>query len=197
LKLAGVVANDAKAVSVRFSDFSNEGRLKFLHSLATDKSSRFLKFQATGDVGFKPNSQTDKPVELAWLEDNLSSIRFRGVGLEKLRLLSQETHHAHIETYRFEADYEFSFDEMNGSCTITFDFPDYSQAGDVSAELVITISDVQIFETDALQSKAKHPSKAISEKIRSALDFSKAKLHKQFSRKALGTNSSKAPEAAN
>ncbi|WP_416358339.1 hypothetical protein ACLNGM_10820 [Aureimonas phyllosphaerae] len=197
LKIAGVVANDAKAVSVRFSDFSSEGRFKFLQSLASDKSSKFIKFQAIGDVGFKPNSQTDKPLELAWLEDNLSSVRFRGVGLEKLRLLSQEAHHAHIETYRIEADYEFSFDAINGTCTITFDFPDYSQSGDVNSELVITIADIQIFETDAVQLKAKQPSKTISEKIRSALDFSKAKLHKQYSRKALGRTENKTPEPTN
>lgn len=176
LKKSGCIKSTEKVKKIKFNDFSNENRIKFLQKLSREQSDFELYFTDTKDIGFCPDSTMDFPDEISWMQEKVSNLVLQGKNLHSTFFIKNQNLHKHIQIHKVEAAYSFSFLEYSGTCTISFEFPDFIIKQDKSAELIIRVNGVRFKENNIgiTQSKMK-------EVLLSELEESKLRLYQEYS----------------
>ncbi|WP_435234710.1 GapS4b family protein [Psychromonas sp. PT13] len=176
LKDAGCVKNTEKVKKIHFKDFTNESRINFFQDLSQKQMAYELYFKDTKDIGFCPDTSMDFPDEISWMQEKVQNLVIQGKKLHSTFFIKKKELHKHIQMHKVEASYTFDFSDYNGTCSISFEFPDFVAKGALDAELLIRVSGVKFKEnkTGITQSKMK-------EVLLSQLEESKLTLYKQYS----------------
>lgn len=124
LKKESVIENDTGYV-IKFGDFSNEDRIKYLLSFANDTldETNTFSFDEITDIEISIDSKSDLPTDFQWMEDKVSNIKFQGTALHETDILKEDTYHSSLIISSLKIDYKFTINSGKGSCTFEIEFP--------------------------------------------------------------------------
>lgn len=129
-------------VSIRFHDFDNTGRVKFLNELSYNWKLNELYFKDTKDLQFSPVNLDDKaPENLKWMKDRIEDLKLKGKGIHSTFFVSNKSYHKYIKLYKIACDYSFAFTEYEGTCRINYEFHDIDSN---NSELVVDITNLNL-----------------------------------------------------
>lgn len=184
LKKSGCIKSSEKVQKIRFMDFSNENRIKFLQNLSQEQVKDELFFKDTKDIGFCPEASDNFPDEISWMQEKVSNLVIQGKKLHSTFFFKDINLHKHIQMHKVETSYTFDFAEYGGSCDISFDFPEFASKKEKESELVIKVTRVRFREGLSNPSKEK-----IKEILLSQLENSKLEMYKAYSLSITATDS--------
>jgi hypothetical protein len=180
LKKSGAVDAAEKLVKVRFSDFTNENRIKFIKSLSQKSNGeKTLYFKDTKDISFKPEPNTVLPEEIAWMEGNISNLALQGKNLHSTFFVDNKKFYNHIQLYKIVAFYHLDHAEFKGSCHVNFDFQGYLSKEDPHAELILSVTNLVLKDKNNTDNRS--PTKSwIIQEILSEIEFYKYIFFDQY-----------------
>lgn len=110
---------------IKFGDFSNEERIKYLLSFVNDSldETNTFNFDEITDIEISIDSKSELPTDFQWMEDKVSNIKFQGKALHETDILKEETYHSSLIISSLKIDYEFNINSGNGKCTFEIEFP--------------------------------------------------------------------------
>lgn len=146
-KSAGLVSDKTQIVAIRFSDFTNSGRISFFKELALGPFSDVAKFLSAHDVGLSRTDDMAAPAEIEWAEDHIQKLSFQGKGLEELYFIQKESLSSFFRMYRIEAQYDVIYLNYKGTCSVLFEFSDFSTKQSFDSELIISVSNIDMHPT--------------------------------------------------
>ncbi|VDG96961.1 Uncharacterised protein [Lysinibacillus sphaericus] len=110
---------------IKFGDFSNEERIKFLLGFVNDeldKASTF-SFDEITDIEISIDSKSKLPTDFKWMEDKVSNIKFQGKSLHETDILKEDTYHSSLIISSLKINYMFNITSGKGQCTFEIEFP--------------------------------------------------------------------------
>ncbi|MFM5404865.1 hypothetical protein ACET62_09635 [Aeromonas veronii] len=133
--------NDEPVQKIIFSDFSNEGRINFLISLA-QSNAMYLYYKDMRKITFSPDEslQSSRPKEIEWFEEKVQNLMFKGKSLDTSLFLKQKNLKEHIKLYSVTSSYELNDDKHQGTCSVTIYFPE----GEDDGELLMEVDGISI-----------------------------------------------------
>lgn len=177
LKSSGYIKSKANITKIKFSDFTNENRVKFMQDLSQKQLNNELYFKDTKDIGFCPDPSLDFPDEISWMQEKVSNLDIQGKELHSTFFIKNKELHKNIQIHRVEASYSFDFVGYSGTCVISFEFPDFLTKDDKNSELVIKVNGLRFNKNEAGISQGK-----IKEKLMEQLENSKLLLYRKFAK---------------
>ncbi|MFT6137752.1 MAG: hypothetical protein ACJAUJ_000838 [Salibacteraceae bacterium] len=175
LKKSGCIKSSEEVQKIRFMDFNNENRIKFLQELSQKQLNSELYFKDTKDIGFSPDASEDFPEKISWMQEKISNLVIQGSNLHSTFFIKDKAFHKYIQIHKVEASYSFDFAEHGGSCEISFEFPEFASKDEKDAELVIRVTRLRMRDGEPNPSKGK-----LKETLLSQLESKKLKLYKQY-----------------
>lgn len=110
---------------IKFGDFSNEERIKFLLGFVNDKldETNTFSFDEITDIEISIDSKSELPTDFQWMEDKVSNIKFQGKALHETDILKENTYHSSLIISSLKINYEFNINSGKGQCTFEIEFP--------------------------------------------------------------------------
>lgn len=124
LKQESMIENEVGNV-IKFGDFSNEERIKYLLSFVNDtldETNTFF-FDEITDIEISIDAESELPTDFQWMEDKVSNIKFQGKALHETDILKDEAYHSSLIISSLKIDYEFKINSGDGKCTFEIEFP--------------------------------------------------------------------------
>lgn len=122
LKDNNYIRNDKEEVRIRFGDFSNQERLKFLLSLHNDDPFDVFKFKEITNVEISVDKTQPLPKDIKWMENKVRNMILKGEKLHDMELLKNTQYHVALIVSGIEAKYNFESPASKGVCTIEYGF---------------------------------------------------------------------------
>jgi hypothetical protein len=142
-KSEGHINQDEEMKSIKFSDFNNENRVKFMNELTQVAAYSKLKFIDTNDIHFAPDLLKTPPKNLDWMKDKIEDLKLKGKGLHSTFFVNDKEYHEFIKLYGMNCEYIFECDGYSGTCKILFEFSESDDVMD-GAELTLNIVMIKI-----------------------------------------------------
>lgn len=126
---------------ILFGNFTNEGRIDFLISMAKSNA-MYLYYQDMKKVHISPddNIQGEIPTEIELFERKINDLMFKGKNLDSSLFLKKQDLKKHIKLCSVTSRYEINDDEHQGSCLVRIYFPDF----DGNSELLMEVENLNI-----------------------------------------------------
>lgn len=124
LKEKSMIENTVGDV-IKFGDFSNEERIKYLLSFVNDAldETNTFSFDEITDIEISIDSESELPTDFQWMEDKVSNIKFQGKSLHETDILREDTYHSSLIISSLKINYEFNINSGKGQCTFEIEFP--------------------------------------------------------------------------
>ncbi|MFZ2451508.1 MAG: hypothetical protein WAW36_13410 [Methylovulum miyakonense] len=143
----GHISQSEQVKVIRFSDFTNEGRVLFLNELSQKASHSMLSFVDTKDIHFSPDHDiANPPHDIAWMKDKIEDLKMKGQGLHSTFFVSDVAFHPYIQLFGIQCDYTFEGDNCSGTCRILFEFSDKDESA--RGELTLNLSMLKLDAND-------------------------------------------------
>ncbi|UTH03526.1 hypothetical protein KFV05_05965 [Macrococcoides canis] len=147
LKKESMIENEVGNV-IKFGDFSNEERIKYLLSFVNDTldETNTFTFDEITDIEISIDSESELPTDFQWMEDKVSNIKFQGKALHETDILKEETYHSSLIISSLKIDYEFNINSGNGKCTFEIEFPKKrgKSLPDKDAEFIFKLINIKV-----------------------------------------------------
>lgn len=110
---------------IKFGDFSNEERIKFLLGFVNDQldETNTFSFDEITDIEISIDSKSKLPADFQWMEDKVSNIKFQGNALHETEILKDDTYHSSLIISSLKIEYNFNINSGKGQCTFEIEFP--------------------------------------------------------------------------
>lgn len=175
MKSQGVVDREATVRRIRFNDFTNENRIRFLNNLIQSQLTDELYFRDIKDIGFRPDIKETLPEDISWMEDKIKNLVLQGSDLQGTFFVKDKSYHKYLEVYRMEAEYSFEYEDYSGECRIKLEFSDLISRGKTDSELSIRVESLKFATKSISISTSK-----VKELLLYKLEASKLQLHDQL-----------------
>lgn len=154
-KNTGHIDKNEEIKSIKFTDFSNENRIKFLNDLTQKTNYSFLSFIDTKDVHFSPDKdKSNPPDELMWMRDKIEDMKMKGKDLHSTFFVDDNSYYKFIQLYGLTCQYLYSCDGFSGACKIQYEFSDSNKVT-AESELTLNINMIKLEVNDLGVSKNK------------------------------------------
>jgi hypothetical protein len=87
------------------------------------------------------------------MEGKVRGLKISGVALENTFFFENRDLHEFLQLYSILAKFRFQCGGLKGSCSVTFEFPDFASREDLGAELEINISSLTLDSTAPMADK--------------------------------------------
>jgi hypothetical protein len=143
-KKEGHIAQDQEIRAIKFKDFTNEGRIKFLNELSQNAKYSVLTFVDTKNIRFRPDkTKSNPPEELMWMRDRIDDLKMKGKDLHATFFVNEYGYYSFIELFGLTCEYSYSVDGAAGRCQVQFEFTDSKESNETELTLKI-----QMFKFD-------------------------------------------------
>lgn len=122
LKSNNYIRHDKEEIRIRFGDFNNQERLKFLLSLHNDDPFEVFKFKEITNVEISVDKTKSLPSNISWMENKVRNMILKGEKLHDMELLKDTKYHGALIVSGIEAKYKFESPASKGVCTIEYGF---------------------------------------------------------------------------
>lgn len=139
-KASSSIGVDEELSRILFTDFANEGRVRFFWNLTAKHPGKIFEFMDVVDIGFFPDPSLPLPEELKWMESRVSELRVKGKDLHQTIFVQQPVCHKHLLFVRLDAKFRFEYHAAKGECVVSFEFADFSMDDYMQCEFETNIS---------------------------------------------------------
>lgn len=137
------INQDEEVITIKFSDFENASRVKFLQDLSQNPQGTILKFKDTDDIHFAPDmSISNLPDDINWMQDKIDDLKLKGKDLHSTLFFSNEKLHPFIKLLGLRCNYEISETDVTGTCKLEFEFA--NSGVDEFDELILKLTVLKI-----------------------------------------------------
>ncbi|RYD85002.1 MAG: hypothetical protein EOP84_03875 [Verrucomicrobiaceae bacterium] len=137
---------DEETNVVRFSDFTNEERVRFFMGFTEFPSRTRLRFEEFSDFSIKvdPSAKIPDGISMTWMRERVSTLKLAGKGLHSVFLLSELDCRPHI--FLWKVDVRLTLDTADGdvSATAVIEFSGFGKARKKSAPFQISIDSLKL-----------------------------------------------------
>lgn len=141
-KRKGLIDEKKELSKILYNSFTNAKRIEYLIDMSKKFKSPLLKFKDLIDLEFSPDKNNTLPDGIQWMEKKIDDLKMNGKSLHQTLFVKEKKYHDFIELYRVDANFEFDYKGLTGTCTISLNFPDYGKSKDVSSELEINVKSI-------------------------------------------------------
>lgn len=141
---SGHVSRESELETILFSSFDNEGRVAFFLSLLQGRGTSGFEFAGITDFGACPDKQMHLPKEVKWMEGKVRGLEISGVALEDTFFFKNKDLHRFLLLYSILAKFKFEYADIKGTCSVTFEFPDFASKLDTRTELEVNITSLTL-----------------------------------------------------
>lgn len=128
--------------SIRFCDFTNTNRFKYLLGLTQESKLVAISFIEIVDIGIAPDPDNLLPNDLAWMKEKIRNLDLKGFNLEESDFLSNISYRASLFLHRLDAKFRFSTFGLDGDCVISLGFPEFSAGQNKECEIEVRIKQI-------------------------------------------------------
>ncbi|KEQ18079.1 GapS4b family protein [Endozoicomonas numazuensis] len=154
-KDTGHIDQEEKIKTIKFNDFTNENRVKFMNELTQKVSYSFIDFLDTKDIHFSPdNLISNPPSDIVWMKDKIEDLKIKGKGLHSTFFVQETKFHPFIQIFGLTCEYSFATRLYSGSCRILFEFSDKDETNQ-NSELTLNITMLKLDLNDSGEPKSK------------------------------------------
>lgn len=173
-KSEGCIAKNEEIKAIKFKDFTNEGRVKFLNALTQKVKNSVLSFIDTKHVHFSPDENKSNPPEkLMWMRDKIDDLSMKGKDLHSTFFVQDNSYYDFIQLYGLICQYSYACDGYSGKCKIQFEFSDSVVTNESELTLNIKMISLEINDLGISKNKAK-------KEILDSLEKYKLKAYKKY-----------------
>ncbi|HHK2706965.1 TPA: hypothetical protein ACQRM3_005859 [Pseudomonas aeruginosa] len=135
--------DESEAVtSIRFCDFTNENRFKYLLGLTQYGRLVAVSFIEIVDMGIAPDPDNLLPADLSWMKEKIRNLDMKGFNLEHSDFLSNASYRPSLFLHRLDAKFRFSTSGLDGDCVISLGFPEFSVGQNKDSEIELRIKQI-------------------------------------------------------
>ncbi len=155
-KDGGHIAENEDIKSIKFKDFTNEGRVKFLNALTQHVKYSVLSFVDTKNVHFSPDENKSNPPEkLMWMRDKIDDLTMQGKDLHSTFFVQDDSYHDFILLFGLMCQYSYACEGFSGECKIQFEFADSKVTNESELTLNINMISLGLNDLGVSKNKAK------------------------------------------
>lgn len=125
-------------VSIRFNDFTNEKRIKFLYSFAQDFCI-YTKFKSLTDLNLNLDPTVKSEEDLEKFLAEIENLKLKGKQLQNHVFINTTTYHPKLLFAAVKLRYKLDYLGTDGTLTVTASFPDYLRAKNEFSEFQIQL----------------------------------------------------------
>jgi hypothetical protein len=133
-----IIQNKEDFITIKFNDFTNSNRIKFLYSF-TAEFCIYLEFKSITDIDLflDPDVQSHQDVR-TFLEE-IDNLKLNGKGLQNHILLNNDIYYPKLIFGSIKHKYKLNYRGMEGVATLNLSFPEYIKSSQENSELQISI----------------------------------------------------------
>lgn len=142
----GVIDEPKQGGRVLFDDFTNENRINFLNSLASQHIGYDFFHAKIDDFSFTPDKDVDTKhlkQDTNLLEKDINKLRVSG-DLEKIITVKWKHIHPYIKATKVVATYTIDHKSYSGECKVSYEFSDYNKRKLTNPELCINFVNLKL-----------------------------------------------------
>lgn len=142
----GVIDEPKQGGRVLFDDFTNENRINFLNSLASQHTGYDFYHTKIDDFSFTPDKDLDTKhlkQDTNLLEKDINRLRVSG-DLEKIITVKWKHIHPYIKATKVVATYTIDHKSYSGECRVSYEFSDYNKRKLINPELCINFVNLKL-----------------------------------------------------
>ena len=133
--------------AIRFCDFTNENRFKYLLGLTQHSKLVAISFVEIVDIGIAPDPDNLLPTDLGWMKEKIRNLDLKGFSLEHSDFLSNASYRPSLFLHRLDAKFRFSTSGLDGHCVISLGFPEFSAGQNKDSEIELRIKQITFDNT--------------------------------------------------
>lgn len=159
---------------IRFADFTNEGRVKFLNALTQSPKHTDLEFVDAVDIQFSPDHESGNPPErIQWMKDKIEDLKMKGKSLQSTFFVHDSEYYPFVKLFRVQCNYKFDTGDYSGTCRVLFEFSDRDESS--GSELILNMSLLRLESNTTGESK-----EHLKKKILNSLEQYKMEAFDEF-----------------
>jgi hypothetical protein len=139
LKTNLLIANNEDFISIRFNDFSNTNRIKFLYSFASNFSPH-VTFISLSDLNLYLDSSVESHKDIEKFLAEIENLRLKGKTLQNHVFINSTAYHPKLLFASIVLQFDLIYKSTKGKMYINLSFPDYVLKKLNSAEFQIQIN---------------------------------------------------------
>jgi len=163
-----------KFETIRFMDFSNKNRIKFLYSFIQDFSV-YTKFHSLTDINIYLDQTVQGHADLEKFLKELDNLRLKGKALQNHIFINSDAYHDKLLFTALRLKYKLTYNGIEGWMFLYLSFPDYIKKKSVFSEFQVEIS----FSLGRLSKKAS-TEKLIRNKLLVFIEKLKMEMFEKF-----------------
>ncbi|MEH1008437.1 hypothetical protein VDP25_11880 [Winogradskyella sp. ECml5-4] len=133
-----VIENKQDFIRIKFNDFSNSNRIKFLYSF-TAEFCLYLEFKSITDIDLFLDPDIESPQDVRTFLKEIDNLKLNGKGLQNHLLLTNEIYYPKLIFGSIKFKYKINYRGMEGIANLNLSFPEYIKSNQENAELQISI----------------------------------------------------------
>lgn len=152
----GYIKSTDEILTIKFLDFDNTSRIRFLQELSQNAKYTILKFKDTEDIHFSPDINiSNLPEDITWMKDKIDDLKMKGRDLHSTFFFKDESIHPFIKLMGIRCNYLIEKDGITGTCKIEFEFSNDKSGMPIELILKLTVLDVETNNDDITKTKLK------------------------------------------
>lgn len=144
LKDKNLIEKNSNIEKITCGNFSNENRFKYMLSFTDSTNLEFMTFKSISTVELIPDPDTSLPSNIQWMANKVKNLLLSGNELHKSPYILQQEYHKCLILYEINAYYDFNYHGAQGTCYITFGFPQSFKKYSDSSEFEIKVTKIYL-----------------------------------------------------
>ncbi|MCD8433559.1 hypothetical protein LNJ05_12380 [Tenacibaculum finnmarkense genomovar ulcerans] len=167
-----IIESKEDFITIKFNDFTNSNRIKFLYSF-TAEFCIYLEYKSITDIDLSLDPNIISHQDIKYFLEEIDNLKLKGKGLQKHTLLNNEVYYPKFIFGSIKIQYKLKCSGFEGTATLNLSFPEYINSNQENSELQISI--------DLLLNKEYKNSKTENEIRKKILSFIEKKKLENYS----------------
>jgi hypothetical protein len=134
LNSQSLIELDETFTSIKFNDFDNTSRIKFLNSFANDLSI-YTKFKSVTDLNLFLDSEVTSHTDIETFLNEIENLRLKGKSLHNHVFINTDKYHEKLQCASINLRYKLNYKGVDGSMYLFLSFPDFIKSRTSNSEL--------------------------------------------------------------
>lgn len=139
LQHESLIKTEDSFISIRFNDFDNTSRIKFLYSFAKDLSI-YTKFVSLTDLNLYLDSSVKSHIDLEKFLAEIENLRLKGKALHNHVFIRSDKYHEKLLFAAVNLKYKLNYNGIEGHMYLYLSFPDFIKNKTVYSEFQTQIN---------------------------------------------------------
>lgn len=134
-----LIKADETFTSIRFNDFDNTSRIKFLYSFANNFSV-YNEFKSLTDLNLFLDSDVTSHDDIETFLNEIENLRLKGKSLHNHIFINSDKYHDKLQCASINLKYDLNYKGVDGAMYLFLSFPDFIKSRSQFSELQIQLN---------------------------------------------------------